>query len=318
MENERFMLNTAIKQVERNKAASKVCKQFFAEFMNTPLHGDLQRIALECWEHQGNADDIRRAGTWWLWIKNLAIDNTFSKPARIIVMKNAARAASLGEPIHFVSARSPEFLHAQVEGQGDRSLPRSKKALEVLVGIVNKSAEMLPTRLTVLFADLAIDNLENIAKACDIEKTTEENIEILRKIAQVLGLTKVTIERLSQLQNQGKLLRELISPSGDILAKVELPGRALNMIQTATNESAESHRRMFDWTPEQSRKHNENLGITMGLVGQAVKQIQPCPILIHNEAFIARGALNNLFTNPQDPLPVICLRSLLERKKAKD
>lgn len=318
MENEKRHMHTSIKRVERNKAASKVCKLFFAEFMNTPLHGDLQRIALECWENGGNNNSIRRAGNWWLWMKNLAIDNTFSKPARIIVMKNAAKAASIGKPVHFVSARSPEFLHAQVEGQGDKNLPRSKKALEVLAGIVNKSAEFLPTKLTVLFADLAIDNFENIAKACDVKDTINKNIEMLDEIAKQMGMPKVEVIRLSKLQNRGNSLRQLIDPSGKILTEVDLTNRAQNMIQTATNESSESHRRMFGWTFEQSRKHNENLAITMGLVGQAVKQIQPCPILIHNEAFIARGALNNLFTDPQDPLPVICLRSLLETKKTKD
>jgi hypothetical protein len=316
MENERHM-NTFIKRVEKNKAASKVCKQFFAEHMNTHLHGDLQRIALECWEHGGDDDAIRRAGTWWLWMRELAIDNTFSKPARIVVMKNAARAASLGEPIHFVSARSPELLHAQVKGQGDKELPRSKKALNSLAEIVSRSKELLPTHLTVLFADLAIDNLDNIAKACDVEETIKTNIEMLVQIAAELELTQFNVIRLSQLQNGDQPLSKFISPSGEVLISVDLNGKALNMIQTATNESAESHRIMFGWSPEQTRNHNEKLGITMGLVGQSVKQFRPCPILIHNEAFIARGALNNLFTDPQDPLPVICLRSLLETKRAR-
>lgn len=55
----------------------------------------------------------------------------------------------------------------------------------------------------------------------------------------------------------------------------------------------------------------------MGLVGQAVQLLRPPPILIHNEAFISRGKLNNLFTDPKEPLPVVCLKDLLETKREK-
>jgi len=58
-----------------------------------------------------------------------------------------------------------------------------------------------------------------------------------------------------------------------------------------------------------------NLARTMALVGQAVKVMNPPAILIHNEAFISRGALNNLLNPRDNPLPVICLSSLLEKKK---
>jgi hypothetical protein len=56
----------------------------------------------------------------------------------------------------------------------------------------------------------------------------------------------------------------------------------------------------------------------MGLVGSAVQLLNPPPILIHNESFISRGSLNNLFTDPKKPLPVICLRDLLEIKRLKE
>lgn len=305
-----------INTVERNKAASRVCNKLFSELSGTPLHGDIQRITVECWENGGDEKAIEAACRWWLWAKDLAIDNTFSKEAKIQVKKHAAMAASCGLPIHFTSARSPELLHAQVEGQGDKSLPRSTKALEVLKNIQKQSSDFLPTIITILFADLAIDNLDAIRASCDVEVTIQENIKRLEQIAADLGMANIQIIRLSELKHPGgSNLAALIDQSGKPRESVPLNGRAVNLIEAVTKESQDSHSRMFGWTSEQSREHNTNLGITMGLVGQAVQQLVPSPMLIHNESFISRGALNNLFTDPRQPLPVICLRSLLESKK---
>lgn len=314
---ERLTERQIFSAVERNKAASKVVKRLFPSWTGTPTHGDLQRIVIALGEGPYLDSQAKAAGDWWLWIKDIAIDNTFTKKQQLVVLDIATKAASGKQAIHLVSARSPELLHAQVSGQGDPSLPRSRKAVEALSRLVHQSSQFLPTTLTILFADLAIDNLDAIKAACNVESIIGENVRKLEEVCQEAGLKDFRILRLSQIAHPQGELEQLISPSGAPLVPVELTGKSLSLIETVTRESAESHKRMFGWTYEQSVEHNRKLAITMGFVGQAVQNLSPAPILIHSEAFISRGALNNLFTDPNHPLPVIVLQTLLETKRAK-
>lgn len=304
-------------QVERNKAASRLVHAWFPKVGGTPQHGDIQRVIIAL---SGTAEaeaQAKAAGNWWLWARTLMIENTFTKRQKQKVVEQAIEAARTGAPIHFVSARSPELLHAQVPGQGDASLPRSRKAIEALAGIVKKSSSFMPTKLTVAFADLAIDNLDEIKKVCDPEEVILENIRQIEELCRESGIESFEVIRLSDLEHPQGKMKDLLDPSGEVKIPVDLSQRALDLIKVVTKESSESHKRMFGWSEEQSREHNRNLGITMGLVGQAISKLSPPPILIHNEAFILRGALNNLFTDERDPLPVFCLRTLLETKRAK-
>lgn len=313
-----ILMETHIKtasSVERNKAASSVCKRIFPSWAKPPTQGELQRIICEAGQFDASEREIFQAGCWWLWARELAIKNTFSKQMQITMMRMAVKAAVGVAPINFVSCRSPELLHAQVSAQGDPSLPRSQKAISKLKEIVAVSQKFLPTSLTLIFADLAIDNLAEIEKRCDIERTIRENLERLAKIVQEERIKDFILLRMSKLEMpDGRTLSEVISLDGSPKIAITLNQKAEQLIKIATRESFQSHQRMFGWTEEQSFTHNRKLGITMGFVGQATKQL-PSAILIHNEAFIARGALNNLFTDPTDPLPVICLRDLLEAKK---
>lgn len=304
--------------VERNKAASRVCKRLFPQWTSTPLHGDLQRIIADCKRAGAGEDVIKQSGEWWLWARTLAIQNIFSKTEKLEIINQAVAAVTHGQPIHLVSARSPELVHAQVAGQGDPSLPRSRKAIGELAKISAKSAEFLPTLTTIVFADLAIDNLDEIERACDVETVIQENLQQLGQLCKEAGLENFQILRMSELQHPQGRLDVVLDRSGRPLIPIALGQRARNLIETATRESVDSHKRMFGWTKEQSAKHNENLAITMGLVGQAIQRLVPPPIIIHNEAFIARGALNNLFTPRDNPVPVICLATLLETKRGKE
>lgn len=117
------------------------------------------------------------------------------------------------------------------------------------------------------------------------------------------------------LHPSGKKLGDLINPNGTVNMEITFSSAAERKILIASQESLESHKRMFGWSKVQSETHNRNLAKTMSLVGQAVKIMEPPAILIHNEAFISRGALNNLLIDQNDPLPVICLSTLLLGKK---
>ncbi|OGY07979.1 MAG: hypothetical protein A2782_02430 [Candidatus Blackburnbacteria bacterium RIFCSPHIGHO2_01_FULL_43_15b] len=174
--------------VERNKAASKVVKRLFPSWAGTPLHGDLQRMVIGLGEGPHLDSQAKAAGDWWLWAKDLAIDNTFTKKQQLVVLDMVISAASGKQPIHLVSARSPELLHAQVSKQGDPALPRSRKAIKTLTELARKSSELLPTVTTLVFADLAIDNWEAIRQACDVETTITVNLKRLSEICREEGL----------------------------------------------------------------------------------------------------------------------------------
>ncbi len=306
-----------VTNVDRNKAASRLAHQWFPQVVGTPQHGDIQRIIISLSGTHDAEAQAKAAGNWWLWARTLMIENTFSKRQKLKTIDQTIEAARIGRPIHFVSARSPELLHAQVPGQGDPTLPRSRKAIEKLAELARESSKFMPTKVTIAFADLAIDNLDEIRKSCDLEETIAENIRRVEALCKEAGIEDFEVVRLSQLEHPLGKLSDLLEPSGKVKIAVDLSQKAQDLIRVVTKESTESHKRMFGWTEEQSAEHNRNLGITMGLVGQAISKISPAPILIHNEAFILRGALNNLFTDEKDPLPVFCLRTLLESKRAK-
>jgi len=314
---ERLSNKVMFSNVERNKTASRVCHELFPGKGGLPVHGDLQRIIVALSEHPDFKPKAKAVGDWWLWAKDLVIDNTFPKAHRKKVLDLAIESVQIGRPIHFVSARSPELLHAQVPNQGDPTLPRSRKAIATLAEIITKSEEFLPTKLTIALADLAIDNLEKIKQVCNPEETVLENIRQIEEMCKEARIANFEVARLSALEHPSGRLKDMVDPSGAIKVPVTLSSKAIELIRVATNESSQSHKRMFGWTEEQSSEHNRNLGITMGLVGQSIKQLTPPAILIHNESFISRGALNNLFTDEKNPLPVFCLRTLLETKKAK-
>lgn len=314
-----IFMETSIKSigsVERNKAASEICKRLFPLWSKPHTQGELQRIIIEAKNFEASDKEIERAGNWWLWVRNLAIENTFEKQMKFSLMKIAVKAAVGIEAVNIVSCRSPELLHAQVSGQGDLSLPRSRKAIAKLEQIISCSSKFLPTTMTIVFADLAIDNLEEIEKHCDIDLTINKNIEILSNICQEIGIPGCKIIKMSQLQSTvGNTLADKLCRSGLPKNNIDLDCRAKTLIEIVTKESFISHQKMFGWTQKQSLEHNQNLGITMGFVGRAIFNSIPSAILIHNEAFISRGALNNLFNDPKNPLPVICLKDLLELKK---
>lgn len=311
-----FMENQIqINSVERNRAASRLCQKLFPEFAKPPTQGELQRIISEAWIFGASEREIFQAGRWWLWARNLAIENTFSKQVQILTMRAAIKSAIGICPVNFVSCRSPELLHAQASVQGDPVLPRSRKAIAKLKELITTSQRFLPTSLFIVFADLAIDNLTEIEKKCDVEETIKENLKRLTEIIRQEGidpnLLRMSTLKLPDRRNLG----EVIQLDGTPKVAITLDRRAEELIKTATRESFQSHQRMFGWTEEQSLAHNRNLGITIGFVGKAIQSSIPSAVLIHNEAFISRGALNNLFTDPQNPLIVICLRDLLESKK---
>lgn len=318
-EKEKFMLTKRFSgSVERNRAASQTCQRLFPQWSKPPTQGELQKIIIESWKEGAGESEIKAAGNWWLWIRKLIIENTITKQAKHKIMNMAVSTALNQQPIHFVTARSPELLHAQVENQGSKSLPRSKAAIRRTAELSFSSREFLPTQSTILFADLAIDNLEKIQEACgNIEKAISDNLERLQEICQDAGLKDFQILRMSQLGHPQGKLGEVLDLNGNPQIPIHLSPQAERMIEIASRESLESHKRMFCWNEEESKVHNRKLALTMGLVGQAIQLLEPPPIIIHNEAFIARGALNNLFTPPENPVPVICLKDLLERKRHK-
>lgn len=305
--------------VEEIKKRTRLCKQLFPQHTNHPELGELIFMANEGELIGCTTKELSTAGKWWLWARTLFIENTMTKPMRRKMQTIALRASHLNQPIHFVSTRSPELIHAQIATQGDFTLPRSRKALHELAKFIGASANFLPTIGTVLLADVAIDNLEAILKACpDLEKITRENFTALERIAEKERLSNLRIVRMSELPHpSGKRLGDLINPDGTVNMEITFSSAAERKISIASQESLESHKRMFGWSKIQSETHNRNLAKTMALVGQVVKIMDPPAILIHNEAFISRGALNNLFNDPNNPLPVICLSSLLETKAKK-
>lgn len=157
--------------VETNKTASALCKRLFPTWACPPTQGELQRIIIDSLQFSSSELAIKNAGEWWLWIRDLFIENAISKTEKNLIMRMAAESAAFNRPIHFVTTRSPELLHAQVEGQGDKTLPRSRKAILTLAEIVLQSKRFLPTQSTIIFADLAIDNLERITERCDLSST---------------------------------------------------------------------------------------------------------------------------------------------------
>lgn len=303
-------------KVRESKEAGLLCRELFPEWFKPPFLGELQRLVVEANTGGASTEQIRLAGHWWLWIRELFIENTITKPEKRRLM-DIAIGASMGMcPVHFVTARSPELLHAQVEGQGDKSLPRSQKAVTRFSQICAESSQWLPTKATIIFADLAIDNLVNIVEACNPLEIITENINQLRMILSKLDFGQCALIRMSELTlGDNRQLGQIVEMNGTPKVVIELDDRAKKMVGIVLRESIESHQRMFGWTEDQSRKHNTNLAITMGLVGQAVNNMNPSGIIIHNESFIARGQLNNLFTPPDNPVPVICLKDLLETKK---
>lgn len=216
-----------------------------------------------------------------------------------------------------MASRSPEWLHAQVKGQGNPSLPRSRKSLEKLKQMSTESSQFLPTKVTVFLADLAIDNLAQIEKKCDVDEAVAENRRKLLQIATDINFSNVNFILMSELEVDGRKLSQLVGRDGKPKVDVTFNDRAQKLIDRVSRESIQSHQAMFGWSEQQSRAHNENLAVSMGFVGQALNGFSPPSILIHNEAFIARGALNNLFNAVDNPLPVICLADLLESKKDK-
>ena len=303
--------------VERDKASSILCKKIFPLWSKPPTQGELQKLIQKGWSTGLDENGIKNAGNWWLWLRNLIIENTFSKSEKEKTLDISISSSLNGQPVHFVSSRSPELLHAQVTGQADLSLPRSRKALVKLKQIADQSSIHLPTKLTILFADVAIDNIDQISTKCDIEKTIQDNLHRLEEIALEEKLSNFKIVRMTQMENEGHFLSELIAPDGEPKVDIELNDRGKRLIEIATKESKESHKRMFGWNDLQSIHHNTNIAITMGTVGRFIKNLNPPAVVIHNESFISRGQLNNLFNPIDEPIPVICLKDLLESKKPK-
>jgi hypothetical protein len=249
--------------VERNKAASRLCKQLFPQWCKPPTQGELQKLIIKSWSiNPENDEAILHAGNWWLWARELFIENTITKKEKEIIMDIAARS-SLGHcPVHFVASRSPELLHAQVKSSGDPTLPRSKTSILKLSELAKKSNEFLPTKVTIIFADLAIDNLTEISQVCDVETTIQNNIARLEEICNKADLANFTLIRMSQLVGPQGKLSDLVSLGGKPKATFKLDARAITFIDIATKESFDSHQRMFGWTHEQSQEHNTNLGIS--------------------------------------------------------
>lgn len=312
-----IMENTKMKgSVETSKAASKTCKRLFPVWCKPPTQGELQNIIIGLGT-TARDEQILAAGNWWLWARNLMIENVFSKEEKTAMMGMDVNSAQGRGKIHFVTARSPELLHAKI-GKGDPKLPRSLQALTKLFDIVSTSESFLPTEASLIFADLAIDNLPEVEKVCNVNETIDANIHELENLAEKIGFKKLNIFKMSKLKSQLGTLENLVDKSGLPKFIPVLSEKSKTLINTAIRESAESQKRAFGWNDQQICAHNLNIAITMGLVGQAVKLSIPSAILIHNEAFIARGQLNNIFNHPKDPLPVISLRDLLESKRTKE
>ena len=285
-----------IRSVEAAKTASLWCKNLFPDWCTPPFQGELQKIVSFGWEAKADEETIKNAGNWWLWMRNIFIENTMTRQMKEKMMRMAVN----DQPITFVTTRSPELLHAQI-GKGDPGLPRSRKSLLRLKNLADQSAEFVSTHSLVMLADLSIDNEDKIKKVCDIESVILENIQKITDLSRDIGL-EAEILRMSE--------HVILQPI------TQIPSHAWPHIKKAMFESLGSHQREFGWTLEQSESHNLDLAVSMGSVGLSINQ-QPNHILLHNESFISRGALNNIFTPPNDPIPVICLRDLVEKRKTK-
>lgn len=286
------------KSVEATKAASLLVRKNFPD-LSLPIQGELQTITRLTWERGGKEDQVVLASTWWLWFRTLFIENTMQKDAKRKIQIFACEAATSGNPLTIVTTRSPELVHAQI-GMADSNMPRSKQSLKRLQELVETSNKFIPTAGKVLLADLAIDNVQKIRQVCDIDTVMDENHRQLLKIASEIGLC-CTVGRLSQIVSN---------------ETTPIPVRSWGLIKRVMSESLESHTGRFGWSKEQSETHNLELAMVMGRVGSAIHSM-PRHILLHNEAFISRGALNNLFNPPHDPLPVVCLTDLLEKRAHK-
>jgi hypothetical protein len=306
-----------IKSVDQNKAASKLCKQLFPAWTKPPTQGELTKIIIKSWARGATNQSILKAGQWWLFIRNLLIENTITKQEKWKITDIAVSGSLKNACVNIISTRSPELLHAQIANQGDEKLPRSQKAFEKIAKIHACSSSILPTKSVIIFADLAVDNINQIAKVCNVNAVIEENIQKLKWLAIESGLTDFTILKMSEISLNNNKLGELINIAGEPAESVQLSAKTEQTIDIVAKESMESHKRMFGWTAEESRSHTRKLAITMGMVGQAINKHFQNSILIHNEAFITRGRLNNIFNPNDNPLPVICLRDLLESKKDK-
>ena len=315
----KHIMQPTVKSKALNQEASLTCKKIFPEHTKSPTQGELQNLILLIKGNGGGETEIKMVGMWWLWIRKMFIENTITQAEKRKIMTVGVGAALGLHKVIFISSRSPELLHAQVDSQGDKTLPRSQQALQKLERIVSKSNEILPTNLVLAFADLAIDNFEKIEATCNIESMVDQNLQKLKEIAQNVNLSCVRILQISDLFNKGlgRKLNSIIHRNGTILNRIDVPKKADSLIEIGSRESIESHQKMFGWSREQSFQHSRNLAITMGLVGESLQSQFPNGIIIHNEAFIARGRWNNLFTDPNNPIPVICLRDLLEKKRSK-
>lgn len=309
--------------VERNKAASQFCLRHFPSWFGSKepekqkVQGELQRITVKAWQVNASEQHIVAITEWWLWFRTLIIENTFSKPQKEKLIDLAISAAIGKQKLHLVSTRSPELLHSLVGGKGDSNLSRSRLALRKMTELSTKSNQFIPTKATVFLADRAITNVEEIAKLCDVTEELNENERRLKQICTESG-SNITISRLSKLQTPFGPLSSLVNLDGSQNSIIPLTDKARRQIDISGRESIEFHQSSFGWSEEKSRQHNFDLGITMGLVGQAINQLEQPGVIIHNESFISRGQLNNLLNSVNDPVPVICLTDLLETKRVKD
>ena len=286
---------TKIIGVEAAKTASLWCKELFPHQCIPPFQGELQNVIRFGWEAKADEETIKNAGNWWLWMRNIFIENTITRPMKDKLM----RMATSGQPITLITTRSPELLHTRI-GKGDPTLPRSRKSLLSLKNLVDQSAKFVPTHSLVMLADLSIDNEDKIKKVCDIESVILENIQKITDLSRDIGL-------------ESKILR--MSEHVLLQSITQIPPHAWSHVKKAMFESLDSHRREFGWTLEQSESHNLSLAITMGSVGLAFNH--GTNVLIHNESFISRGALNNIFNPTDNPIPVICLRDLVKKGRSK-
>ncbi|KKQ56970.1 MAG: hypothetical protein US75_C0001G0027 [Candidatus Woesebacteria bacterium GW2011_GWC1_38_13] len=308
----------SIKSKTLNQEASSLCKKLFPNHFKPPTQGELQNIILLANANGGSENDIFKVGHWWLCIRNLFIENTITKEEQRCIMKIGVETAIHQKSVNIISARSPEFLHSQIHSQGDPTLPRSRSSIEKLGRLIHQSQQFLPTNGVLIFADLAIDNFDNIQTVCNIEETILRNIELVKNIISSFNAGQIQIIRMSKLTNpRFGQLDHIIEWGGGLKKDVDVPIQAERSISISSEESFHSHQSMFGWDKNKSFRHSRNLAITMGLVGESLKHQFPEGILIHNEAFISRGRLSNIFNDPKNPLPVICLRDLLENKKPK-
>ena len=80
-----------ISSVERNKAASALCKRLFPQWSFPPKQGELQKLIIESLKFQASEQEIEIAGKWWLWARDLAIENTFSRLTQNAMVTSALR-----------------------------------------------------------------------------------------------------------------------------------------------------------------------------------------------------------------------------------